>query len=241
MPSTQSTITSYAAAGYPAVAIATADEDRTIANVLSKLNRPNAWRIALFGPPEEASWRRYVAEMARRYQGKIRLYEVGNEPDLGFWRGTTDEYERTLRAAYEEVHRADPQAQVLTGGFATVLEHQGRAQNHDLQERVLAEASDAFDIHAFHQHGPFKEFKTAVDGELARMRARMTHPRPLYFNETAISSAFIGEHEQAVTLVKKLSFAMARGATSACCGGLNNTAQYAQELTKWFDTNLKCA
>ncbi|QAY87900.1 5-methyltetrahydropteroyltriglutamate--homocysteine S-methyltransferase [Pseudomonas arsenicoxydans] len=32
-------------------------------------------------------------------------------------------------------------------------------------------------------------------------------------------------------------FAMARGATAACCGGEHGTAQYAQELTKWFDTN----
>ncbi|WP_249676994.1 5-methyltetrahydropteroyltriglutamate--homocysteine S-methyltransferase [Pseudomonas abieticivorans] len=31
-------------------------------------------------------------------------------------------------------------------------------------------------------------------------------------------------------------FAMARGA-SACCGGAHGEAQYAQELTKWFDTN----
>jgi 5-methyltetrahydropteroyltriglutamate--homocysteine methyltransferase len=36
-------------------------------------------------------------------------------------------------------------------------------------------------------------------------------------------------------------FAMARGATASCCGGDSNgehgQAQYAQELTKWFDTN----
>ncbi|TDF81675.1 5-methyltetrahydropteroyltriglutamate--homocysteine S-methyltransferase [Pseudomonas sp. H9] len=32
-------------------------------------------------------------------------------------------------------------------------------------------------------------------------------------------------------------FAMARGATSSCCGGEHGQAQYAQELTKWFDTN----
>ena len=32
-------------------------------------------------------------------------------------------------------------------------------------------------------------------------------------------------------------FAMARGATASCCGGEHATAQYAQELTKWFDTN----
>ena len=32
-------------------------------------------------------------------------------------------------------------------------------------------------------------------------------------------------------------FAMARGASTACCGGAHGEAQYAQELTKWFDTN----
>ncbi|MCK1791420.1 5-methyltetrahydropteroyltriglutamate--homocysteine S-methyltransferase [Pseudomonas violetae] len=32
-------------------------------------------------------------------------------------------------------------------------------------------------------------------------------------------------------------FAMARGATATCCGGEHGKAQYAQELTKWFDTN----
>ncbi|OOV93488.1 5-methyltetrahydropteroyltriglutamate--homocysteine S-methyltransferase [Pseudomonas sp. MF4836] len=32
-------------------------------------------------------------------------------------------------------------------------------------------------------------------------------------------------------------FAMARGATTGCCGGEHGQAQYAQELTKWFDTN----
>ncbi|MCX7078024.1 MAG: 5-methyltetrahydropteroyltriglutamate--homocysteine S-methyltransferase, partial [Pseudomonas sp.] len=32
-------------------------------------------------------------------------------------------------------------------------------------------------------------------------------------------------------------FAMARGASAACCGGEHAQAQYAQELTKWFDTN----
>ncbi|WP_085693880.1 MULTISPECIES: 5-methyltetrahydropteroyltriglutamate--homocysteine S-methyltransferase [unclassified Pseudomonas] len=32
-------------------------------------------------------------------------------------------------------------------------------------------------------------------------------------------------------------FAMARGASASCCGGGHGQTQYAQELTKWFDTN----
>ncbi|MGI5869615.1 MAG: hypothetical protein ACOX9C_09270 [Kiritimatiellia bacterium] len=190
-----------------------------------KNRQADAWQISLFGAPEEAPWRRYVAAMANRYKGKIRLYEVWNEPDLGFWRGTTDEYLLILRAACEELRRADPSARLLTGGFATVLEHQGRMKNYNLQERVLAEASDSFDIHAFHQHGAFSEFQCAVDGELQRIRARMTHPRPLYFNETAISSACIGERSQATTLVKKIAFAMSRGAIGYTWYDLRNDGE----------------
>lgn len=190
-----------------------------------KNHQADAWKISLFGAPEEAPWRRYVAAMATRYKGRIRLYEVWNEPDLGFWRGTTEDYLLILRTAYEELRRADPSARLLTGGFATVLEHQGRAKNPDLQERVLSEASDSFDIHAFHQHGSFSEFQYAVDGELRRIRDRMKTPRPLYFNETAISSAYIGERKQAVTLVKKIAFAMSRGAIGYTWYDLRNDGE----------------
>jgi hypothetical protein len=100
----------------------------------------------------------------------------------------------------------------MTGGFATVLAHAGRAKNPDLQQRVLAEASEAFDIHAIHQHGPFLEFKDAVEGELRRIRTRMPQSRPLYFNETALSSTYGGEQFQAITLVKKMSYVTAQGA-----------------------------
>jgi hypothetical protein len=172
-------------------------------------HEPEAWKITCFAPPDQALWRAYVAAVATRYPGRIRMYEVWNEPDLGFFRGTTDEYIRLVRTAAEEVHRVDPAAQVLTGGFATVLSHPGRARNPDLQERVLREASADFDIHAVHQHGPFAEFKPAVEGELRRLRAAMSTPRPLYFNETAMC-AYGGDaaaqRMQAAELVKKMAW-----------------------------------
>ncbi|MCK6491121.1 MAG: beta-galactosidase, partial [Planctomycetes bacterium] len=182
----------------------------------------DAWKITLFSPPEEAPWRAYVAAMATRYRGRIRLYEMWNEPDLGFWRGTTDQYLGLLRTAAEEIRRADPAALVMTGGFATVLEHAGRARNPDLQQRVLAEAGAAFDLHALHQHGGFDEFRRAIAGELARLRAALPGPRPLWFNETAISSSGIGEQAQAATLVKKLAWAKATGAVGYTWYDLRN-------------------
>ncbi|MFP4055577.1 MAG: GH39 family glycosyl hydrolase [Candidatus Brocadiia bacterium] len=163
-------------------------------------------------PPRLEAWRAWVRTVARRYRGRIRQWEVWNEPDLeGFYKGTTDEYIELLRVAYRELKAVDPRNQVMSGGFATVLPHGGKHLNPRLHERVIREAQDAFDIHTHHQHGTFEQFARAVDGPLAEIREALEAPRPLYFNETAIGSEH-GRKVQARTLVKKLVFARARGA-----------------------------
>ncbi|MBN8526441.1 MAG: beta-galactosidase, partial [Planctomycetes bacterium] len=185
--------------------------------------RKNAWHIWSRNMPREDAWRTYVRAIAERYKDRIAIWEVWNEPDLeGFWKGSTDDYIRLLRMSHEELKRVKPDAVVMSGGFAGVGSHPGHRLNPGLQERVLAEASDAFDIHAYHGHGTFMSFVQSVDGELARIRARMPQPRPLYFNETAMHSKFGTERLQAVSLVKKLPFARARGAVGFTWYDLRN-------------------
>lgn len=175
--------------------------------------QPDAWLIWNRSAPRDDAWRRYVAATVAHTTGRVRMFEVWNEPDLsGFYAGTTDDYLRLQRSAYEEAKRVDPTVMVMTGGFAGVGSHPGHALNPKLQERVLTEASDSFDVHAYHGHGTFPNFVQTVDGELARIRGLMKTPRPLYFNETAMHSTFGTDHQQALTLVKKLTFARARGA-----------------------------
>ncbi len=184
--------------------------------------RKDAWLVWNRHAPDDAAWRRYVAAFVGRYQQRIALWEVWNEPDLdGFFSGSTDEYIRMLRSAWQEAKRADPQCVVMTGGFATVTKHPGRKLNPDLEQRVLVEATDAFDIHAHHEHGTFQGFAQAVD-ELQRMRARMPVAKPLYFNETAMHSAFGSERAQALALVKKLTYARAVGAVGYTWYDLRN-------------------
>ncbi|MCK6488145.1 MAG: hypothetical protein L6R48_07430 [Planctomycetes bacterium] len=132
------------------------------------------------------------------------------------------EYIAMMRSAGEVMRATDPEAVMLSGGFATVLSHPHRHRHPDFQERVLREASDLFQIHAHHEHGLFQGFQQAVDGELARMRKGMKVQRPLFFNETAMHSCFATEHVQAVTLVKKVAFARARGAVGYTWYDLRN-------------------
>jgi hypothetical protein len=93
----------------------------------------------------------------------------------------------------------------MTGGFA--IYH----RNPEFIEGVVDRGQQWFDIFAYHRHGTFVPFQQEVDGPVAKMRARLDPPKPIYFNETAVASIGIGERRQAETLVKKLTLSWARG------------------------------
>lgn len=75
-------------------------------------------RIQKASPPRRlADFGRYVYETVRHYRGRIRVWEVWNEPHWhGFWQGTAYEYVQLLRVAYEAAKRADPTCSILGGG-----------------------------------------------------------------------------------------------------------------------------
>ncbi|WP_285420455.1 5-methyltetrahydropteroyltriglutamate--homocysteine S-methyltransferase [Pseudomonas sp. efr-133-TYG-5] len=52
-----------------------------------------------------------------------------------------------------------------------------------------------------------------------------------------IPERFAGTRDEHGQSTLDTLFAMARGATTSCCGTAHEQPQYAQELTKWFDTN----
>ncbi len=182
------------------------------------------WLVWSRSAPDSEAWRAYVAACAARYKGRIHLWEIWNEPDLqGFWQGTTDEYINMVRIAAEELRKADPDNRVMSGGFATLTDHGGRALNPDLQERTMKTVGTLLDFHAVHEHGPFAQFARLVDGPYAQLRASLPEPVPrLFFNETAMHSMGGAEKEQARILVKKASFARSRKAAGYLWYDLTN-------------------
>lgn len=70
-------------------------------------------------PPAEGAgdcmFKSFVTALVSRYKGKIRYYQVWNEPNSsGFWTGSPADLVRMAHDAYIIVHRIDPQARVLT-------------------------------------------------------------------------------------------------------------------------------
>ncbi len=160
--------------------------------------------------PNLDAWRTYVTAVASRYQDKIRFYEMWNEPDIGFWKSSVEEYLDLLKVGYESVKQVNPQLLVMTGGFATLQPHPGRVNPH-FQETVLEQGSKYFDIHATHEHSAFPFFQRDIDEKMLPMRQKYGITQPIYFNETAVTAMNDAQRQQAEALFKKLLFSWARG------------------------------
>ncbi|MEM7807423.1 MAG: hypothetical protein AAF561_04875 [Planctomycetota bacterium] len=165
-------------------------------------------------PPDPDAWRDYVREIAAHNaaRGLVVAYELWNEPDLsGFYRGTTEQFLELQRIAAEEVREHHPEAILLSGGVATVLNHGGHNLNPDLIERNIVESQDYYDAVCLHQHGTFDIFERAVDGPFADYRAQVREDKPIFFTETGMWTED-DRHRQAHELVKKITYGRARGA-----------------------------
>lgn len=176
-----------------------------------KQRDPN-WLVWSRCAPDLDAWSNYVQTVAQRYKGKIRYWEVWNEPDLaGFCGFSAEEYIKIQQASFKAVKAADPQANVMTGGFATLTDHPSR-KDKQFHEKVLRQAKGSFDVHAYHEHGDFTAYARLVDEILIPLRRATGTTVPWYANETAIYSMDGAEDFQAETLYKKLLYAWARGA-----------------------------
>ena len=137
--------------------------------------------------PEDAAWTTYIRTMAERYRGRIRYWEVWNEPDLkGFNRMTLEEYVGLQKAAFQELKRHVPEAIVMSGGFATMSDHPGR-KSKTFHRDYLNLAKGFFAVHAIHEHGSFQSYADLIDHKFLPMRRQTGTNVPWYSNETAVA------------------------------------------------------
>ena len=71
-------------------------------------------------PRDNAAWVDYVQRLTKRFKGKVRTYEVWNEPywndpSGGYFYGTAERYAELVRLASDAVHEVDPAARVVCG------------------------------------------------------------------------------------------------------------------------------
>lgn len=102
--------------------------------------------VPLYRHPEE--WRAFVRACARHYRGKLKVWEIWNEPDGGFWKPDPNaaQFVPLLKIAYEELKAADPENVVMVGGLC------GWNVGY-LRDMYAAGAKGYFDAIAVHPYG----------------------------------------------------------------------------------------
>ena len=88
----------------------------------------------------------FIRKVVERYGRKIYLWEIWNEPDAQFWKGSTQEYCRLLQETDSALRVADPTAKIVLGGVSST-------SLHFLKELLSLGALDYVDIVGIHLYG----------------------------------------------------------------------------------------
>jgi hypothetical protein len=75
-----------------------------------------SWYHGTSGPPRDIeNWRNFVRTVATRYKGKIRMYEIWNEPDRPQdWKGDVETMVTMVREASRILKEVDPENRVIS-------------------------------------------------------------------------------------------------------------------------------
>jgi polysaccharide biosynthesis protein PslG len=178
----------------------------------------------LYVPPPGASFDRWLAEYAgfvgeaaSRYRGKVRKWEIWNEPNLAaFWRPrpNVDEYARLYTTLRRAIVRQDPDAKVALGGLTAISVAAG-GDTSGLKFLRALNARDVFpDIVALHpytsdDHAPNEHQRGQNNfDDIRRVRAYLAsigHATPIWVTEWGWSTASIPPATQARYVATSLS------------------------------------
>ena len=117
-------------------------------------------------PDNDADWVSYVTQVATRYLGKIKYYQIWNEPESptqAFWAGTPTRMAQLAKLANQTIKSIDPTAKILSPGIAgwrpnyATSESTGYSTTHDYltaSDGAGARLVDWVDVVAAHLYNP---------------------------------------------------------------------------------------
>ncbi len=69
-------------------------------------------------PKDYRLWDQLMEQMAREFRDEISVWEVWNEPDLFYWKGTPQEYVELVAHTAAAIRRGNPKAKISAGSFS---------------------------------------------------------------------------------------------------------------------------
>ena len=138
----------------------------------------------------------FAAEAARRYRGKVDYWQIWNEPNGGFWKGTPEQYAALLAESGKAIHEANPDAKVLglNMAFCDVI----------WAERVLKQVPyDCFDVACFHPYRPPSAPEEKFDWWVLDQYVKSWHKADLTPDYPLVRMDFYQQADELIAVMKK--------------------------------------
>ncbi|HZY43846.1 MAG TPA: cellulase family glycosylhydrolase, partial [Anaerolineae bacterium] len=167
-------------------------------NIVARLDAPPNWARSTpgdFAPPANLNdYADYVAAVATRYKGKIKFYQIWNEPnnypEWGEQPVDPEAFTQLLCMAYQRIKQIDPEANVIAPALTpTISLDPGPGPNTGLNEFIFlqrmydANAGQCFDIMSAQGYGLF------TGPTDRRLRPRVVNfSRPMYIRDIMVKN-----------------------------------------------------
>ena len=156
--------------------------------------RPNSDKLET--PPDDyEDYGDFVHAVVSRYRGKVRHYQIWNEPNLAFeWGGARPDaaaYVQLLQIAYRRAKEADPDCVVLSAALAPTIEESDIGWNDlkYLQAMYDAGARGYFDVLSANAYG----LRHGPDDWRLDMERDVNFSRPILLRELMVRNGDAGK------------------------------------------------
>ncbi|MFN2108794.1 MAG: hypothetical protein ACK2UI_03970, partial [Anaerolineae bacterium] len=173
--------------------------------IIARLEAPPEWSRhdgaarGAFGPPDDVTdYVDYVGAVVERYRGRIRFYQIWNEPNIypewGNQPVDPEAYTELLCLAYARIKAIDPQAVVISGAMAPTAElgtWNPAYEGNNLMDVVFlqrmydAGASACFDVMAVND---YMLWSGPTDHRMRPTQGQVNFSRPLWVRDVMVAN-----------------------------------------------------
>jgi len=151
----------------------------------------------------------FVRETVKHFAGKVKFWQIWNEPNGGFWKGTPEQYASLLAAAGKAIHEASLEAKVLglNMAFCDVL----------WAEKILNLVPyDCFDIACFHPYRVPSSPEEPFDWWELDQYVKSWHRNDLDPNYPLVRMDFLQQTDELIKVMSKFGQAKPIWITEIC-------------------------
>jgi hypothetical protein len=158
-----------------------------------------AYAPAFHDPRTDAGVKAYAAfarAATEHYRDTVNCWQIWNEPNGGFWKGTPEQYASLLAAAGKAIHEANPKAKVLAlnMAFCDVL----------WAEKILKLVPyDCFDVACFHPYRPPSAPEETLDWWELDQYVKSWHKPDLEPNYPLVHESFLQQVDELIAVMRR--------------------------------------